>query len=59
VVGLDNAVQLSRPPPKLPGKPLVSINGRIPQLRLDGIMLIKQALYGLKHFQNLFRLLQV
>ena len=59
VVRLHDAVQLRRPPPQLPGQPLVSINSRIPKLRLDSIMLIKQALYGLKHFQNLFRLLQV
>ena len=59
VVGLNNAIELSRTAPQFPGKPLVSINSRIPQLRLDSIMLIKQALYGLKHFQNLFRLVQV
>ena len=53
VVGLNNAVQLSRAPPQLPGKLLVSVDSRIPKLGLDGIMLIQQALYGLKHFQNL------
>jgi hypothetical protein len=59
VIRLNNAVQLGRPPPQLPRQPLVSINSRITKLRLDSIMLIKQALYGLKNLQNLFRLIQV
>jgi hypothetical protein len=59
MVGLNDAIKLSRTPPQLPGKLLVSVDSRIPKLRLDSIMLIQQALYGLKHFQNLFRLLQV
>ena len=59
MVSLNDAIQLSRTPPQLPGKLLVSVDSRIPKLRLDSIMLIQQALYGLKHFQNLFRLLQV